>query len=91
MSYGSLLHAIPEDLRAKFRKYESICKKQIHAKWSAEFNKTCIKENILPTYSKLRHHDPAVSKTEATLKYRRYLVQREITCKEKKLKVMKFL
>ena len=92
MSYGQLLNSIPERLREVIRKYEGICKKLQSIKWSTEFNSLCLKEDILPKYSRIRHHDPAVAHTEATLKYRKYLVEREIEEKEKnriKLEVSK--
>ena len=47
MSYGQLLHSIPEGLRRAFRKYESISRKLLNIKWSTEFNSICIKEDIL--------------------------------------------
>ena len=78
MVYSDLLYSVPENLRTLFRKYENISKKLIRIKRSTEFNRICLKENILPKYSKIRHHDPAVASTETTLKYRRYLVEAEI-------------
>ena len=83
MSYSQLLYAVPEELRKLIRKYENINKKLINLKWSIEFNSTCIKENILPNYSRIRHHDPAVATTATTMKYRRYLINREVDNKEK--------
>ena len=84
MVYSDLLHAVPHQLRTLFRKYENIRKKLINIEWSTKFNRICLKENILPKYTKLRHHDPAVASTERTLKYRRYLIEREISCNDKK-------
>ena len=52
--------------------------------WSTEFNSICKKEDILPNYSRLRHHDPAVATTVTTLKYRKYLIDREVDNKKKK-------
>ena len=83
MTYGEVLHSIPEELRRIFRRYETINKKLINVKWSIEFNSLCLKENILPNYSRIRHHDPAVASTATTLKYRKYLIEREITNKKK--------
>ena len=59
-------------------------KKLISLNRSIEFNSRCKKENILPNYSTLRHHDPAVATTVTTLKYRKYLIDREIDNKKKK-------
>ena len=84
MTYIELLHQVPEELRRTFRLYESTSKKLINLKWSITFNTTCLKENILPNYSRIRHHDPAVASTTATIKYRRYLIEREIEGKIEK-------
>ena len=84
MSYGNLLHSIPEGLRSLYRKYESVSKKLIHTTWSIRFNTTCLEDDILPNYSRLRHHDQAVASTETTTKYRKYLVEREIACRQNK-------
>ena len=83
MSYGNLLRSIPEGFRTEIRKYESLRKKLINLDWSLKFNQICLKEEILPNYSRLRHHDPAVALTETTLKYRTYLVERELHSKRK--------
>ena len=83
MKYIDLLYQVPEELRRTFRLYESVNKKLINLKWSIVFNSTCLKENILPNYSKIRHHDPAVATTTETMKYRRYLIEREIDNKVK--------
>ena len=81
-SYGQLLHLVPVELRNLLRSYESCQKKAINAKWSIVFNKTCCKENFMPTYSKIKSHDPAISRSNATFKYRKYLISREISVKE---------
>ena len=81
MSYGELLRSVPEALRNAYRQYETASKKYLDTIWSLEFNRTCINEGILPNYTKFRCYDPAVKSTETTLKYRKYLVNREIECK----------
>ena len=53
--------------------------------WSIEFNSTCLKEGILPKYSKFKYHDPEVANSVETQKYRKYLVKREIENKTKNL------
>ena len=85
MSYGNLLYALPEELRGLFRRYENYSKKLINLEWSIKFNSICNNEDILPNYSRLRHHDPAVALTGTTLKYRKYLVERELQSEERKL------
>ena len=84
MSYGQLLHSIPEGLREIYRKYENISKKLIHTNWSIKFNSTCLEKDVLPNYSRIRHHDQAVARTRTTTKYRKYLVERDISCKQNK-------
>ena len=78
MTLTALLHTIPEELRRTYRKYENCCKKLINNTWSARFNEICLKEEILPNYSRLKLHDPAVAETNETLKYRTYLVEKEL-------------
>ena len=70
MNYANLLHTVPEGLRRVYRKYESLCKKLINNEWSAKFNSICLQEKILPNFSVLRLHDPAVALKEKTKKYR---------------------
>ena len=83
MNYGSLLHTVPEKLRNLYRKYESHSKKLINCEWSTNFNEICLQEEILPNYSRLRLHDPAVANTSKTTEYRKYLVEKELRDKEK--------
>ena len=53
MNYGSLLNTLPVDFKNILREKESVNKKIINAEWSLVFNKTCIKENIWPNYTKI--------------------------------------
>ena len=54
MSYniGRLLYQLPQQLKIYYRKYESLYKKKINKLWALNFNKTCINENLWPTFSK---------------------------------------
>ena len=83
MTYANLLHTVPEGLRQQYRRHESLCKKLVNLEWSTKFNSICLQEEILPNFSTLRLHDPAVALTAKTMKYRRYLVERELDSKEK--------
>ena len=85
MAYGNLLYTLPEHLRGIIRKYENCSKKLINLEWSTEFNSICKNEGILPNYSRLRHHDPAVALTATTLEYRKYLVERELQSQERRI------
>ena len=75
---GMLLHQLPYNLKTIFRKYENKCKNKINKIWSLKFNQTCFNENLWPTYSTIRHHDPALNRNYHTKKYRQYLIEREI-------------
>ena len=83
MAYAQLLHQIPEQLRRLYRNYESLRKKIIQNNWSMKFNEICLQEGILPNFTRIRHHDPAVATTRTTHKYRSYLLEREIEKKKK--------
>ena len=83
MTYAELLHTIPAGLKTAYRKFENVSKKLQNIHWSMEFNSICLKENILPNFSKIKHHDPALPITDATHKYRRHLVLHEMKNKEK--------
>ena len=51
--YGDLLNLVSPEVRTLYRKYESINKRIIKAKWSATFNRICIKEDIMPVYTRI--------------------------------------
>ena len=53
MSYniGRLLYQLPQQLKLYYRKYESLYKKKINKLWALNFNKTCINENLWPTFT----------------------------------------
>lgn len=53
MAYTTRINILPTDLRSLFRKLERVENKIINAEWSLFFNETCIKENILPNYTKI--------------------------------------
>ena len=82
MDFGNLLYNVPEELRKLCRKLENVEKKIIKNRWSKTFNNVCLKENIMPTFSRIRHHDPALANTNHTIEYRRYLIRRELKLKE---------
>ena len=88
MSYAQLLHCIPEGLRRLYRQYENVSKKLINTKWSIEFNSICLKENLQPNYSRIKHHDPAKRRTLASSKYEKNLVEQE---NKDKMRTMKSL
>ena len=61
MSYVEKLRTLPHRIIQILRKMENIQRKMIKCKWSLVFNNTCIKENLLPTYTKLRFKRKIIS------------------------------
>ena len=53
MNYMELLHLIPTELKTKFRKCENLKIKLINNLWSTTFNEMCIKENLMPKYTRV--------------------------------------
>ena len=86
MDFGNLLYRVPVELRKLYRKLESTDKKIIRNKWSMTFNNVCLKENIMPTFSRIRHHDPALDHNPHTVEYRKYLIERELKLKEENIR-----
>ena len=52
-NYSVLINTIPHQLKILITSLERFIKKVNNANWSFVFNETCIKEKILPKYSKL--------------------------------------
>ena len=53
MNYLEELFNLPNYIRTQIRKLENIKTKIIKCKWSLVFNDTCLKENILPNYTRI--------------------------------------
>ena len=47
------------------------------------FNKTCLKEDILPRYTDIKTHDPAARDQHFTKDYRRKLIEFQVSTQEK--------
>ena len=60
-SYGELINTLPDEGKKLIRIRESTIKKIINAELSITFNETCIRENLLPTYTLNINSDGAVS------------------------------
>ena len=76
--YVNNLRNLPFTASSILRKLENVKRKIIKCKWSIVFNETCLNENILPNYTNIRYHDPAVEYTSSALTYRKSLVRREL-------------
>ena len=50
--YGELINVLPSECKKLIRLRESIIKKIINAELSITFNQTCIRENLLPAYTR---------------------------------------
>ena len=87
--FGELLYTTPNELKILFRSLERISRKIVMCKWSLQFNRTCLIEDLLPTYSNFKNHDPAVARSKTTIEYKKYLVNREIKIHEDKLSSLK--
>ena len=85
MSYGSLLNKVQPELKSLFREYETICKGIVKERWVINFNESCLREEMLPTFSKIKNN-PKVASSKETVKYRKYLVNREIARSQDKIK-----
>ena len=59
--YGELINILPNECKKLIRLKENIIKKIINAELSITFNETCIRENLLPTYTLNINSDGAVS------------------------------
>ena len=59
--YGELINVLPSECKKLIRLRESIIKKIINAELSITFNQTCIRENLLPAYTRNINSDEAVS------------------------------
>ena len=83
---GSLLSTLPAEEKIVIRRIEKILYKINAAETALLYNKTCIKEGLLPKYTHLRLHDPNAAADAHTLAFRRRLTERQIEEKEKDLR-----
>ena len=77
LSITSFKHAREEE-KSAFRKVERLSEKVIKIKSHLEFNKTCIINKLLPTYTNVNLHDDAARREEFVLEFRMNLVRRQI-------------
>ena len=91
MSLGDLLFRTENDARKVIRKIEKTQKKLIKGIYAVIYNKTCLKENILPAYSNIKLNDEAVRYKEFTKEFRVNLVKEQLTQKEEVVKHLESL
>lgn len=75
----------PENIQ-KFRKVERLSKKLVKIKCHLLFDETCLQNNILPNYTRIRLHDDMAKEENFVHKFRRKLVERQILNFQCKLK-----
>ena len=54
MAYITLLNQLPHNGKDLFRELENSNKKMINLKWSKTFNEVCLKEDILPNFTRMK-------------------------------------
>ena len=65
MTYVDELNKLPNFWKTVIRKLENIRIKLVKAKWSACFNNVCLKENLLPCYT--RKHNKSIKTSKSYL------------------------
>ena len=55
MNYLQELFKLPNSIQNKIRKLENIRSKHVKCKWSLVFNDTCLKEKLMPNYTRMRY------------------------------------
>ena len=78
MTFGQIVHLLPQDERHTVRHLEKLAYKINAAETAAIFNETCIQEGLLPKYTNLRLQGPQAANTRQSAAYRRSLVQAEL-------------
>ena len=84
-TFGEVLFQLESETRNLVRRIEQNQKKITNAQYAVVFDKTCIQEGLLPNFTNIRLHDPAVRKRRFTLDFRRKLIDEQVKVKEKKL------
>ena len=83
---GDLISRLPPQDRQIVRRIERAERKLINAKHAVQFNKTCLSEQLLPTFSNIRLHDPALREEQFTIEFWVKLVERQLREKEVRVK-----
>ena len=82
-NFGQLLYTLNENERRVVRNLESVRRKQNNCHNAVMFNYMCLKENLLPIFSKIRLHDEALQRSRITSDFRRNLVKQQLDEKRK--------
>ena len=73
-----ILRSLDNDKKAKFRELEKTSIKLTETRSHQLFNKCCMINNLLPTYTNVNLHDEAARTENFTLEFRRKLIRRQI-------------
>ena len=68
----------PDEIKLKFRQLETQKKKVLKIKLHLEFNRICLKEDLLPIYTNFKLHDAEARDEEFVHTCRRSLIERQI-------------
>ena len=79
MNFGDIIFELPQEQKVLIRRIEQTRKKLTKTKYSLAFNKTCLKEDILPRYTDIKTHDPAARDQHFTKDYRRKLIEFQVS------------
>ena len=84
---GDLIDNATDTAKCIVRSLEKLQKKLANARNAVVFDQTCILNGLLPNYTNIRLHDPAVTRRHITQDFKKKLVEEQI--KEKKTTVSK--
>ena len=85
---GELLGRLDVSDKSNFRKLERLNEKLEKLKIGLQFNKTCLKEGLLPKFTNINLHDPSAQTQRFTFEYRKKLVQHQIDSGSDKLNTL---
>ena len=72
-------------IKKKFRQLETLSIKIVEVQSHQLFNKCCLTNNLLPTYTNINLHDEAARTEEFTLEFRKQLIRRQIEDQTRKI------
>ena len=75
---GDLLSKLNDNGKSIVRSIERVQKKLANIRNAVIFNETCLEQGLLPKYSNIRLHDPAIRQRQCTLDLRRNLVEKQL-------------
>ena len=84
-NFGELLFTFEEQERRIIRNLESTHRKKVNCHYAVVFNETCLRENLLPSFTNIRLYDQAVQQREFTVNFREKLLQEELSAKKQQL------